>query len=147
MPPPAGYSPVKAETYPKPKFSAFYSHFQVTSSQMTSLPGHLRSREVISCHVNTSSYELQPCRSSNAAKTWLTGLLQPLPGDFRSNDHFGVTSGHMGHGGHLPRDCYLLRVAALRSSNIPKTWFIGLLQPLRGDFRSNDVTSGSLPVT
>jgi len=26
--------------------SAFYSHFQVTSAQMTSLPGHFRSPEV-----------------------------------------------------------------------------------------------------
>ena len=28
------------------KFSAFYSHFQVTSAQMTSLQGHFRSPEV-----------------------------------------------------------------------------------------------------
>jgi len=27
-------------------FSAFYSQFQVTSGQMTSLPGHFRSHEV-----------------------------------------------------------------------------------------------------
>ena len=40
------------------QFSAFYSHFQVTSGQMTSLRGHfghLRSRDVISRHV-TASY-------------------------------------------------------------------------------------------
>ena len=54
--------------YPKPVFSAFNSHFQVTSSQMTSLPGHLRSCEVISCHVNPSSCELQPCFCSNVPK-------------------------------------------------------------------------------
>ena len=32
------------------QFSAFYSHFQVTSSQMTSLPGHILSPEVTSLH-------------------------------------------------------------------------------------------------
>jgi len=49
-----------------------------------------RSRDVISCNVTATSSELQPCRSANVPKTWLTGLVQPLPGDFRSND---VTSG------------------------------------------------------
>ena len=34
-----------------------------------------------------------------------------------------------------------------RSPNVPKTSLIGLLQPLPGDFRPIDVTSGSLPVT
>ena len=36
------------------RFSALYSHFQVTSGQMTSLPGHfghLKSRDIISCYV------------------------------------------------------------------------------------------------
>jgi len=37
------------------EFSAFYSHFQVTSGQMTSLPNHFRSpkvtwRDFLSCH-------------------------------------------------------------------------------------------------
>ena len=32
--------------YTKPEFSAFYSHFQVTSGEMTSLPGHFRPHEV-----------------------------------------------------------------------------------------------------
>jgi len=45
------------------EFSAFYSHFQVSSGQMTSLrvtSGHLRSRDIISCHVTpfTASYSL-----------------------------------------------------------------------------------------
>jgi len=47
--------------------------------------GHVRSDDVISCHV-TDTCDLQPCRSWNVHKTRLTGLLQPLPGDFRSND-------------------------------------------------------------
>ena len=33
--------------YTKREFSAFYSHFQVTSGEMTSLPGHFLSREVM----------------------------------------------------------------------------------------------------
>jgi len=57
------------------EFSAFYSHFQVTFGQMTSLPGHFRSNDVTSgslpvtlgrviiyCHVTASYCELQPCR-------------------------------------------------------------------------------------
>jgi len=43
---PASYSPVGAQTYPKLDLYTFYSHFQVTCGQMTSLPGHFRSREV-----------------------------------------------------------------------------------------------------
>ena len=33
----ASYCPVGAQTYPKREFSTFYSHFQVTTGQMTSL--------------------------------------------------------------------------------------------------------------
>ena len=55
--------PLGNEMYSIRQFSALYSHFQVTSGQMTSLPvtsGHLRSGDVISCHVTASSCELQP---------------------------------------------------------------------------------------
>ena len=55
--------------YPKLDLEAFYGHFQVTSALMTSLPGHLRSRHVISCHWTATSCELQPCKSSNAPET------------------------------------------------------------------------------
>jgi len=79
-------SPVGGQAYRKPQFSAFYSHFQVTTGQITSLSSHFRSRDVISCHVNATSCVLQPCRSSNILKTWVLGLLQQLPGEFRSND-------------------------------------------------------------
>jgi len=68
------------------QFPAFYSHFLVNSGQMMYLPGHFRSPEVtgvISCHVTTSSGDLQPCRKSNAQYTSVSGLLQPLPVDFR----------------------------------------------------------------
>jgi len=56
------------------------------------LPGHFRSHKVISSHVTASLCELQPCKKSNAPKTRVFGFLQPLPGDFRSND---VTSGSL----------------------------------------------------
>jgi len=59
-------------------------HFQVTS-------GHLRSCDVIFCHV-TASCKLQPSEKWNVLYTRVFGLLQPLPGDFRSND---VTSGSL----------------------------------------------------
>jgi len=77
------------QTHTIRRFAAFYSHFQVTSAEMTSLPvtsGHLRSRDVISCHVTASSCELQPCRKSNPQYTPVFGLIQPLPGNFRSID-------------------------------------------------------------
>jgi len=145
-------SPVRSQTYSKLDWQAFYSHFQVTSGQMTSLLGYLRSRDVrdvISCQVTASSCELQPCMSSNVPKTQLSGLLQSLQGAFRLNDIFRVTSGHV-----MSRDVISCHVTATscelqpcRSSNVPKSRITGLLQPLPGDFRSNDVTSSSLPVT
>jgi len=39
----ASYSLVESEMYSIRQFSAFHSHFQETSGQMTSLPGHFRS--------------------------------------------------------------------------------------------------------
>ena len=113
---------------------------------MRDTSGHVGSRQVISSHVTATSFELQHCRSSNVPKTWLIGLLQPFSSDFRAND---VTFGHVGS-----RDVISCRVSATscklqpcRSSSVPKTWLIGLLLPLPGHFRSNDVTSWSLPVT
>jgi len=44
--PPVSYSLVGSETLQQLEFLAFYSNFQVTSGQMTSLPGNFRSREV-----------------------------------------------------------------------------------------------------
>jgi len=55
--PPASYSLVGSEMYNVREFLAFYSHFLVTSGQMTSLPGHfchLRSRAVNFCQVTAS---------------------------------------------------------------------------------------------
>jgi len=89
LPPSVSYSLVGAEAHPKREFSAFYSHFQVTFGQMTSLPvtsGHVRSRDVICCHLNATSCKLLLCSSWNLHKMQVFGLLEPLPGDFRSND-------------------------------------------------------------
>jgi len=48
--PPASFSLVGSEMHSVCQFSAFYSHFQVASGQMTSLLGHLRSPEDTWCH-------------------------------------------------------------------------------------------------
>jgi len=131
---------------PKTRPTGLLQPLPVTSSQMTSLPGHFRSCEVcdvISCHVTVTSRELQSCRSSNVPKTRLIDLLHPLIGDFQSND---VTSGTYGH----VRSCDVIsrhitatsrKLPPSRSSNVPKSRLIGLPQPLPGDFRGNDVLS------
>ena len=59
-----------------------------------------------------------------------------LPDHFRSRD---VIFCHV-----IATSCGLQQCT---SSNVPKTWLTSLLRRLPGDFRSNDVTSGSLPVT
>jgi len=59
--PPASCILVGSEMHRICQFSSFYSQYQVTSGQMTSFWisfGHLRSRDVISCHVTASSFEL-----------------------------------------------------------------------------------------
>jgi len=117
-------------------------HFRDTSH-------HLRSRDVISCHVTPSSCELKLCRKWIVQYTPVFGLLQPLPGDFRSNDvTFGSSSGHLRSrdaiSSHVTVSCEL---QPCRKWNVQYTPAFGLLQPLPGDFWSNDVTSGSPPVT
>jgi len=92
LPPPASNRLGGSEMHSIRVFLAFYNHFLVTLGQMTSFPGHLRSCDVIFCHVTASSCELQPCRKWNVHHTEVFGLLKPLPGDFRSND---VTSGSL----------------------------------------------------
>jgi len=46
LPPPASYNLAESEMYSICQFSALYSHFQVTSGQMMSLPHHFWLREV-----------------------------------------------------------------------------------------------------
>jgi len=159
---------------------------------------HLRSRNVISCHVTAFSCGLQPCRNWNVQYTPVFGLLQPLPDNFRSNDDTSgslpVTWGHMTsfpvtwlcpHASYslAGSEIYSIRqfsafyshfqVPSVQMTSLPVTWgqvtsfpdafscvlkpcrkwnvqftqVFGLLQPLTIDFRSNDVTSVSLPVT
>jgi len=83
------------------QFSAFNSHFQVTSCQMTSLPGLFRSFEVTWRHFASSHCLLlrTTCRKLNVQYMPVFGFLQTLPGDLRSNDvtfeSLPVTWGHM----------------------------------------------------
>jgi len=101
--------------------SNFYSHFLVTSTATSwwllvkwrlvrVISGHVRSRDVIFRNMTATSCELQPCRSSNVPKTRLIGLLQPLPGDIRSNN---VPSGLLPVTwcDFLSRDCHLRATA------------------------------------
>jgi len=88
LPLPARYSLVGSEMYSIRQFLAFQSLFLVTSGQITWLlvnSGHQGSRDIIYCHVTASFCELQPCRKWSVQYTGVFGLLQPLPGDFRSN--------------------------------------------------------------
>ena len=105
--------------------------------------------EVISCHVTATSYELQPCRSSNVPKTWLIAFyshlqvtscqMTSLAGHFRSRRSREVISCDVTATSSELQPC--------RSSNVPKSWLIGLLQLHPSNFRSNDITSGLRPVT
>jgi len=120
-----------------------WRHFRVT-------PGHLRSRDIIFCHVTASSCELQPCKRW---KVQYTPVFRPstdtsrwLPVKWR---HFRITSDHL-----RSRDitsCHLTasscELQPCRKWNVQYTPVFGILQPLPVDFQSNDDTSGSLPVT
>jgi len=85
-PPSASYSPIKLQTYPKLDLCAFtatskwlpvkWRHFRITGC-------HVRSRDILSCHVTATSCELQPCKGSKVHKTRLVRLPQPLQGEFR----------------------------------------------------------------
>jgi len=87
---------------------AKWRHLSVTS-------GHLRSRDIIFCHVTASSCEPQLCKKWNVQYTQDFGLLQPLPGDFRSNEwlpcHFQSPEFTWRH--FPSRDFLLLRTTAL----------------------------------
>jgi len=94
LPPPASYSLVEVKSTVQASFRpsttisrwlpAKWRHVWVTS-------GHLRSHDV-SCLETASFCKLQPCRKWNVQYMPAFGPLQPLPGDFRSND---VTSGSL----------------------------------------------------
>jgi len=122
------------------------SHFQVTSSEITSLRGHFRSPEV-TWLPPTASYslvgsEMYCVREFSAFYRHFqvtSGQTMSLPGHFRSPE---VTWCHFHH--VTASHCEL---QPCRKWNVQYTRVLGLPQPLPGDLRSNDVTSGSLPVT
>jgi len=91
QPPAASYSPEPAQTYPNLTYRPSTATSRWLLDKWRHFQGHLRSRDVTSCYVTSTSCELQPCRNLNVPKSWLLGLLQPFPGDFWSNY---VTSGH-----------------------------------------------------
>jgi len=100
--PPASYSLVGSETYSIREFSAFYRHFQVLPVKWRHFfvtSGHLRSCDVVSCHVTASYCELQPFGNWYVQYTPVFGLPQQLQGNFRSNDvtskSLPVTWGHV----------------------------------------------------
>jgi len=90
------------------------------------------SRDVISCWV-TDSCKLLPCRKSNAPKTRVFGVLQPLPCDFRSN---GIISSPWSHVTSFSVTWRLLRATALQEVKHTKT----------SSFRPSTATSRWLPV-
>jgi len=85
-----------------------WRHLWVTS-------GHLKSRDIISCHMTASSCRLQPCRKRNVQYSEFLAFyshfqvtsnqITPLPVHFRSPE---VTWHHF-----LSRNCLLLRATAL----------------------------------
>jgi len=134
------------------QFSAFYSHFQVTSGEMTSLSALFRTPEVVTSFPVTwlpppASYRLvasEMCCTSHFYPSTATSRWLPLK--WR---HFRVTSGHL-----RSRDVIFCHVTAFlcglqpcRKWNVQYMPDFGLLQPLPGEFRSSDATAGSLPVT
>jgi len=152
LPPTASYSLAGSEMYSIHEFSAFYSHFQVTSGLRTSLPGHFWSPEVTWCHLLSrdclllQAIALQEVKCTVYASFRLsTDTSGWLMVQWR---YFQVTSGHL-----RSRDVISGKVTAsncelqpCRKWNVQYTRVFSLLQPVPGDFRSNDVTSGSLAV-
>jgi len=87
---PVSYSLVGRNVYSICQFSALYSRFQVTFGQMTSLPGHLQSPEVMCRHFLSRDCLLLRDTALQVVKCTVYanffGPLEPLPGHFRSND-------------------------------------------------------------
>jgi len=79
------------------EFLALYSLFQVTSNQIKSLLGQFWSPEITWGHFLSRDclfLRATDLRKWNEQYTRVFDFLQPLSGDFRSND---VTPGHSGH--------------------------------------------------
>jgi len=131
-------------------FSAFHSRFQVTSGQMTSLPGHFRSLDV-TCLPPPASYNLVESEmysrgqfsAFNRRSQVTFGQMTSLPGHFRSPE---VTSRHF-----LSRDCFIPASYSLVGSKMYSisefsTFYShfqvtsGLVTALVGHFRSPEIT-------
>jgi len=153
LPPPMSYSLAGSEMYSILEFLTFYSHFQVTSGQMTSLTAHFRSPEVTWRYFLSRDCILMRDTALWEVKCTVYGRFWPstatfwwLPGKWR---HFWVTFGHLRSRDvihFLTRDCLLYRATGLYVVKCTVHAFYDL-QPLPRHFRSSDVTSGSLPVT
>jgi len=119
----------------------------VTWQEMTSR--ELRWPELTRKWLTASSCELQPCMKSNAQYASVFGLWMKLPVDPIKSRHFKVTSGHMTSwdviSGLVTASSCKLQPCV--KSNAQYTPIFGFLQPLSGDFRSNDVTSASVSLT
>jgi len=100
LPPLASFSLVKREMYSIREFLDFYSHFRglpVKWHRFRVSFGHLRSRNIISCHVTGSSCGRPPCWKWNVqyVSFWpSTAASRYLPVKWR---HFRVTSVTWGH--------------------------------------------------
>jgi len=110
---------------------------------------NFRSPAVTWCHFLSRDYhllwvaalqELKLTRNASSRPTrhflLTSGRMTPLPGRLRWRE---VTFCHVTATSCLLQPC--------RSPNVPKTQVLGLVWALSADFRSNVVTSGSLPVT
>jgi len=104
-----------------------WRHFRVIS-------GHVRSRDIF-CRVTASSCELQLYRKWHVRYTWVFGLLQPLPGDFRSND-FTFGSLPVTWGNVTASSC---KLHPCRKWNVQYMRVFGLLQ--RPQVTSGQITS------
>jgi len=114
LPPPASYSLVGSEMFSICQFSAFHSRFQVTYSEMTSLPvtwGHVTSfpDKWLSPHasyslVGSEMYSIRKFSAFHWHFQVTSGQMTSLPGHFQSPE---FTWRHF-----LSRDC-LLRATAL----------------------------------
>jgi len=152
LPPPASYSLIGSEMYSIRHFSAFYSHFQVPSGELTSLPGHFWSTKVTWRHFLSHDCLLLRATALQEVKCTVHATFRPSTATSRRLPlkwiHFWITSGHL-----RSRDLISCHVTAsscelqpCRNGNVQYTPLF-ILQPIPGDFRLNDVTFGPLPVT
>jgi len=153
LPPPVSYSLVSSEMYSTCEFLTFYSHFQATFGQMTSLPGNFQSLEVMWRHIlsrdgfflrATALYEVKCTVYASFLPSIATSMWLPV-----KLRHFQVTSDHLSS--HDVIFCHvtasLCELQPCRKWSVQYMGVFGLLHPLPGHFRSNDISFVSLQVT